>query len=62
MIVFQLILLHRTIVYVTETSPKMASTLSQKQLNIFVQNIVYFLPYNFVQMLRETLDFRYQRQ
>ena len=34
-IVFKLILKHRTIVYVTETSSKMAATLSQKWLTIF---------------------------
>ena len=44
-------------VYVTETSSKMASTLSQKWLTIFfffcqkAQNFVYFVPYHFVQIL-----------
>ena len=65
---------HRTIVYVTETSSKMASTLSQKYLTIFcqkAQNFVYFLPYdvqisiacgrNTYQIMRgETLDFQCQ--
>ena len=48
MIVFQLILKHRTVVYVTETSSKMASTISQKWLTMFCQKAQNFLPYNFV--------------
>ena len=45
--------LHRVIVYVTETSSRMASTLSQKWLNIFCQKpqtFVYFGAYDFVQI------------
>ena len=37
MIVFELISWHQTIVSVTETSSKMASTLCQKLLTIFVE-------------------------
>ena len=53
MIVFQLIPYQRTIIYVTETSSKMASTLSEKWLTIHcqkAQNFVYFLPYDFDQI------------
>ena len=53
MIVFQLILYHRTIVYVTETSSKMVSTLTQKWLTIFCQkahNFGYFEQYDLVQI------------
>ena len=53
MIVFLLILKHRTIVYITETFSKMASTFSQKWLTIFCQKaekIVYSLPRNFAQI------------
>ena len=54
MIVFQVLLKHRTIVYITETSFKMASTLSQKwRTNDFcqkAQNFVYFVSYNFVRI------------
>ena len=55
MIVFQIILKHWFTLYVTETSSKMVSALSQKQTkqNIFcqkAQNFVYFKPYNFVQI------------
>ena len=44
---------HRTVVFVIETSSKMASTLSQKWLTILcpkAQNFVYIFPYNFVQI------------
>ena len=53
MIVFRLIVYHQTIVLITERFSKMASTLYQKWLTIFcqkAQNVVYFGPYNFVQM------------
>ena len=53
MIVFKLIVLHQTIVSVTETSSKMASILCQKWLTIFcqrAQNFVQFGPYDFVQI------------
>ena len=66
-----------TIVYVTETSSKMASTLSLKWIIIFYKkkafNFVYFIIYDFVQispasgsnikqiMYGETLDFQCQR-
>ena len=64
-------------VYVTETSSKMASTLSQIWLPIFsqkAQNFMHFLPYDFIQisptcgpnsyhiMYGQILDFRCQRQ
>ena len=45
-----LIFAHRTVVYVTETSSKMASRFSQKLSTIFyqkVQNFEYFAPYDF---------------
>ena len=76
-IVFQLVPYHQIIVYVTETSSRMASTLSQIKLTIFcqkAQNFVHLLPYDFVQispacgpnnyqiMYGEILDFRCQRQ
>ena len=53
MIVFESIFQHQTIVLVTETSSKMASTLRQKMLTIFcqkAQNFVFFEPYDFVQI------------
>ena len=54
MIVFWLSFQHQTIVYVIETSSKMASTLSHKCLTIFcqtAQNFVYFVPCDFVKIL-----------
>ena len=69
MIVFELIVSHQTIVSVSETFSKMASTLCQK-----AQNFVNFGPYAFVQispacgpntyqiMYGETLDFQCQHQ
>ena len=77
MIVFRSIVYHQTIVLVTETSSKMASTLCQKWLTIFcqkAQNFVYFGKYDFVQispacspntyqiMCGETLDFQCQHK
>ena len=54
MIIFKLKGLHWTIVYITERSSKMASTLPQKFLIIFwwkAKNFVYFRPYDFAQIL-----------
>ena len=48
-VVFQLILYYRTIVYVTETFSKMASTLSQKWLTIFAKRLKTFIPYDLVE-------------
>ena len=54
MIVSELNFQHQIIVPVTETSPKMASTLCQRFLTIFLgqktQNFVWFEPYDFVQI------------
>ena len=54
MIVFRLIFWYQKVVFVTGTSFKMASTLSQKCLTIFTkkaQNFEYFVSYDFVQIL-----------
>ena len=53
MVVFKLIIKHQTVVSVTETFFKIASTHRQKWLTIFcqnAQNFVYFGPYDFVQI------------
>ena len=50
MIVFELIVKHQTIVSVTETSVKMASTLCQKLLIIFCQKAQKIV-HGFVQIL-----------
>ena len=63
MIVFELILKHQTIVYVTETYFKMVSTLYQKWLTIFckkAQNFAYFVPYDFVKIFSVFFPNTYQ--
>ena len=55
--------MHQKIVFVTGTSSKMVSTLSQNWLPIFsrkAQNFECFVPYDFVQILQACVPNTYQ--